>query len=90
MDIKVGKQAIREATDKLKNWGRWGADDQIGTLNHVSGEDIVRAASLIRSGRVFALGIPLRIISPAETGVDMSWRPAITSVGLLNFGRSAR
>ena len=48
MDLKVGKQAIREASDKLKNWGRWGADDQIGTLNHIRPEDIVRAASLIR------------------------------------------
>ena len=59
MDLKVGKQAIREASDKLKNWGRWGADDQIGTLNHITAADIVRAASLIRSGKVFALGIPL-------------------------------
>ena len=35
MDIKVGRQAIAEATKKLTNWGRWGKDDQIGTLNHV-------------------------------------------------------
>jgi hypothetical protein len=33
MNIKVGRQAIAEATEKLKNWGRWGKDDQIGTLN---------------------------------------------------------
>ena len=36
MDIKVGKQAIAEASKKLSNWGRWGKDDQIGTLNHVT------------------------------------------------------
>ena len=59
MDIKVGKKAIAEATEKLKNWGRWGKDDQVGTLNHVSPEDIVKAAGLIRTGKVFALGIPL-------------------------------
>src|SRR6201988_4705129 len=58
MDIKVDKKAIAEATAKLKNWGRWGKDDQIGTLNQVTPEDIVKAASLIRTGRVFALGIP--------------------------------
>jgi kynurenine formamidase len=68
MDIKVGKQAIQEATDKLKNWGRWGKDDQIGTLNHVRPEDIVKAASLIRAGRVFALGIPLDRSGP-QTGL---------------------
>ena len=49
MDIKVGRQAIAEATEKLKNWGRWGKDDQIGTLNHVRPEDIIKAASLILS-----------------------------------------
>jgi hypothetical protein len=67
MNIKVGKQAIAEATQKLKNWGRWGKDDQIGTLNHVRPEDIVSAASLIRTGKVFALGIPLDRTGP-QTG----------------------
>jgi len=59
MDITVGRKAIADATEKLKNWGRWGNDDQIGTLNHILPEDIVRAAGLIRTGKVFALGIPL-------------------------------
>src|SRR5271154_2402093 len=68
MDIKVGKKAIAEATVKLKNWGRWGKDDQIGTLNHVAPEDIVKAASLIRTGKVFALGIPLDRTGP-QTGL---------------------
>src|SRR3982751_222532 len=68
MDIKVGKKAIGEATAKLKNWGRWGADDQIGTLNHVMPEDIVQAASLIKTGKVFALGIPLDRTGP-QTGL---------------------
>src|SRR6266702_2921675 len=68
MNIKVGKQAIAEATEKLKNWGRWGKDDQIGTLNHVTSEDIVKAARLIRTGKVFALGIPLDSNGP-QTGL---------------------
>jgi len=68
MDIKVGRQAIAEASEKLKNWGRWGKDDQIGTLNHVRPEDIVKAASLIRTGKVFALGIPLDASGP-QTGL---------------------
>src|SRR5690242_1537905 len=68
MNIKVGKQAIAEATEKLKNWGRWGKEDQVGTLNHVTPEDIVKAAGLIRSGKVFALGIPLDRTGP-QTGL---------------------
>ncbi|MFL5092771.1 MAG: cyclase family protein, partial [Xanthobacteraceae bacterium] len=68
MDIKMGKMAIAEATQKLSNWGRWGKDDQVGTLNHVRPEDIVHAASLIRTGKVFALGIPLDRNGP-QTGL---------------------
>ncbi len=45
-----------------------GKEDQIGTLNHVIPEDIVKAASLIRSGKVFALGIPLDRTGP-QTGL---------------------
>jgi hypothetical protein len=59
MNIKVGKEAIAEASKKLSNWGRWGKTDQIGTLNHVTPEHIVKAAGLIKTGKVFALGIPL-------------------------------
>ncbi len=68
MDIKVGKKAIEEASKKLSNWGRWGKDDHIGTLNHVTPEDIAKAASLIKTGKVFALGIPLDREGP-QTGL---------------------
>ena len=68
MNIKVGKEAIAEASKKLSNWGRWGKDDHIGTLNHVTPEDIVNAAKLIRTGKVFALGIPLDRTGP-QTGL---------------------
>src|SRR6266478_1630838 len=64
MNIKVGRQAIAEATEKLKNWGRWGKDDQIGTLNHVRPDDIVKAARLISRGTVRALGIPRHTKTP--------------------------
>src|SRR6201987_3565182 len=59
MDIKVGKKAIAEATEKLKNWGRWGKDDHVGTLNPVTPGDVAKAASLIRPGKIFVLRIPL-------------------------------
>lgn len=59
MDIKVSKAAIYEAAKELSNWGRWGPDDQIGTLNHITPQDIVEASKLIRRGKTFALGLPL-------------------------------
>jgi hypothetical protein len=78
MDITVGKKAIAQASEKLKNWGRWGADDQIGTLNHIKPEDIVKAATLIRTGKVFALGIPLDRNGPQSGLFGGRWNPIHT------------
>ena len=50
-------QDIHDAAERLSNWGRWGPDDEIGTLNHISPKDIVEAGRLIRKGKVFSLGL---------------------------------
>lgn len=77
MDINVSNQAIEEATEKLSNWGRWGAEDQIGTLNTIEPSDIVSAGSLIRKGRSFGLGIPLD--TKIQTGLfGGRWNPIHT------------
>jgi len=55
---------VRETGKRLRNWGRWGADDQRGTLNYITPADIVRAASLIRRGDVFSLAIPFDAKGP--------------------------
>ncbi len=47
---------LRATAEKCKNWGRWGPDDQIGTLNFVSPEDVIKAGALIKRGKVFSLG----------------------------------
>ena len=63
-NITVSKHAVEEAFNALSNWGRWGKDDQIGTLNHITPEDVVGACKLVRRGKVFALGIPLAQSGP--------------------------
>lgn len=42
------------------NWGRWGADDERGALNLLSPEVIKAAAASVRTGKVYALGIPIQ------------------------------
>ena len=54
---KLNMDILRETAEKCKNWGRWGPDDEIGTLNFISPENIVEAAQLIRKGKVFSLGL---------------------------------
>lgn len=41
------------------NWGRWGALDKIGTLNHITEESLVGASRLVKRGVIFDLGIKL-------------------------------
>jgi kynurenine formamidase len=43
---------------RVSNWGRWGADDERGTLNLITPDRVVEAAGLVRTGKTFALGIP--------------------------------
>ena len=54
---KLTMKDIRGAAKRLSNWGRWGKDDEIGTLNLVSAENIVEAARLVRKGKVMSLGL---------------------------------
>jgi kynurenine formamidase len=68
MKIDVGLGAVAQATKELSNWGKWGADDQIGTLNYVTPDMLVAASRLVRKGAVFALGIPLDGTGP-QTGL---------------------
>ncbi|MFM8862104.1 MAG: cyclase family protein [Acidimicrobiia bacterium] len=42
------------------NWGRWGAEDERGALNHLTPEVIKAAAASITTGRVYSLGIPIQ------------------------------
>jgi kynurenine formamidase len=77
-DIAVSKQAVDAAFTALSNWGRWGKDDQIGTLNHVTPADVVAAAKLIRRGKVFALGIPLGASGPQRGLFGKRWNPIHT------------
>ena len=57
-------------SSRVRNWGRWGGDDQLGTLNLITPEVVVAAASSIRCGRTIPLAIPLE-----EDGVQAGFVP---------------
>ncbi|MBW7998358.1 MAG: cyclase family protein [Candidatus Glassbacteria bacterium] len=42
-------------------WGAWGAEDQLGTLNHITPEAVRAAAALVRRGVRFNLDLPLHV-----------------------------
>ncbi|MFD9881728.1 cyclase family protein [Streptomyces alboflavus] len=49
-----------DIAERVNNWGRWGADDEIGTLNLITDAVVRAAAATVRSGRRVPLALPLR------------------------------
>ena len=45
--------------ERLKNWGKWGEGDEMGTLNYITPGHVVKAAALVRSGRSVSMSIPI-------------------------------
>ena len=50
-------ERVRQLGKKLSNWGRWGRDDERGTLNLVTNDVVRAAAARVRRGQVFSLGL---------------------------------
>jgi kynurenine formamidase len=59
MSDKVSVTEFEQIFDSVKNWGRWGNDDELGTLNYITPEKVRDAAALVRSGRRVSLAIPI-------------------------------
>jgi kynurenine formamidase len=57
-------QRIHEIAKKVSNWGRWGAEDERGTLNFITADKIREAAACVKQGTVFSLGLPFGAEGP--------------------------
>ena len=58
MTEKLDAHLVREWGRRFSNWGRWGEDDQLGTLNFITRERVLEACALPRSGRVVSCALP--------------------------------
>src|SRR5690606_5395170 len=71
---------IDEMFERVSNWGRWGDDDQRGTLNLITPEKRRQAAALVREGISVSLSqdlssveavdntMPLELVMTAQPG----------------------
>lgn len=59
MQAPLDDKQVLELHDTLSNWGRWGVEDQIGTLNLITPEKRRAAAASVRSGRSVSCARPL-------------------------------
>jgi kynurenine formamidase len=55
---------FRQVAREVSNWGRWGEADELGTLNFISADKVAQAASLVKHGKVFPLGVDFGSAGP--------------------------
>jgi kynurenine formamidase len=87
---------LAELREAVSNWGRWGSDDELGTLNLISPAARARAAASVTDGRVVSLGRRLKLGNDPDTpqSVHAVWRrageygAAAEFVGLAFHGQS--
>ncbi len=66
----------------VNNWGRWGADDERGTLNLITDDVVRRGAACVRTGKRFALGLPLGSDGPQIGAVPGRFNPIHTMIAI--------
>lgn len=55
LDRQGPEAEIARRAEAFRNWGRWGEDDVLGTLNFIDPAKRVEAAALVREGRSISL-----------------------------------
>ena len=58
---------VRALARRFSNWGRWGAEDELGTVNFITPEKVASAAKLVRQGKILGLAIDFGASGP-QTG----------------------
>lgn len=70
-------------TRTVRNWGRWGDDDQRGTLNLIDAASIRRGLEAVREARPIAVSIPLQLHGPQDgSGIPGRINPVRTMLGI--------
>lgn len=89
-DVPVPKTIAELLGDSPpSNWGKWGPDDQVGSLNYLTGAEVLRGVASVRSGEVFTLQVPIG--SPHSEG-DPVWpnRASAVRTSVMDEGFWAR
>ena len=71
----MSEETLRKLCLQVRNWGKWGPDDEVGVLNYITPEDIVNASRLVKKGKVFRLGLNLDENGPQRGIFGGRWNP---------------
>jgi kynurenine formamidase len=73
---------FHELAAELRQWGRWGADDRIGTLNLIDGHAVRRGTAAVLDGRRFSLAMRFDQDGPQVGSIPGRINPEHTMVGV--------
>lgn len=84
---KFSQLPVKPGAPADSNWGVFGDDDEVGTVNFLTADGIVEAAKLVRKGKVFRLDTPINYASPPLFNRDpvSHTKKSFASYGLLGF-----
>ena len=66
MSEEITAEWCRKTFESVKNWGRWGADDQRGALNFITPERRARAARTVRDGVTVSCSLDFPVVPSVE------------------------
>ena len=89
---RTSKDELERWMTELSNWGRWGEDDRLGTVNLITPEKRTQAADLVESGIVVSLAPEMgpRNIGRNGPGPEFIGPPADSSTIAINFAEQGR
>ena len=77
---KMTKADVERLVKELSNWGRWGKDDQLGSLNLITPKKRIQAAQLVKKG----ISVSLARDVEKEKALD---NPSPFKHDMLRFGK---
>ena len=73
-------QDLLDLAARVSNRGRWGDDDQRGTLNLIDQAAVLRGIGAVRDGRPFSLAIPFDADGPQTGGIPGRTNPELEMI----------
>ena len=73
---------LRELASQVSNWGRWGPDDELGTLNLIDDDAVQRGIAAARTGARIPLAIRLDANGPQMGTIPGRINPLHTMVAI--------
>ncbi len=84
MDADNRYDAYRAIASRVNNWGRWGPEDQLGTLNFITDDVRRRGAACVRTGKAFPLALALSEAEGVQKGIVPARFNPIRSMTYIN------